>query len=360
MLQNRPGAALQLDGVGKRYGATVALEPTNLKVESGEFLTLLGPSGSGKTTLLSIVAGLVAPSSGSVRIDGRDVTSLPSHRRNIGMMFQNYALFPHLSVFENIAFPLRMRRWPEREIVRAVGEALEIVQLPLFADRLPGQLSGGQQQRIALARCLVYRPGVILMDEPLGALDRRLRESIQGEIHRLHQELGATIVYVTHDQEEALSLSDRICLMNHARVAQIGTPEELYRRPASVFAAEFLGDSNIFSGTVTAPGVVRHDGIGAQRMATNGYAVGQRLRWMLRPERLIVLPGGCVGEGGRVAATVAAITFGGGVERLALRLADETALQAVRLAGGAPLALGAAVSLSWDAADAVVLEADAT
>lgn len=358
MEPTRPGADLLLDGVCKRYGTVVALDSTDLAVRSGEFLTLLGPSGSGKTTLLSIVAGLVAPSGGRVCVDGRDVTGLPSHKRNIGMVFQNYALFPHLSVFENIAFPLRMRRWPAREIAGAVAGALEMVQLASLAGRLPGQLSGGQQQRIALARCLVYRPGVILMDEPLGALDRRLRESIQEEIRRLHKELGATIVYVTHDQEEALSLSDRICLMNHARVAQIGTPEELYRQPNSVFAAKFLGDSNIFSGTVAAPGVVRHDGFGAQKIATNGYAIGQKLSWMVRPERLIVLPGALAGEGPRVAATVAGVIFGGGVERLVLRLENETEVQAVRLAGGAPLARGERVTLSWGPADAVVLHAD--
>ena len=359
-MPGRPGAALLLEHVSKRYGDVTALDSTSLEVRSGEFLTLLGPSGSGKTTLLSIVAGLVTPSGGRVCIDGRDVTDLPSHKRNIGMVFQNYALFPHLSVFENIAFPLRMRHRPAREIAGAVAGALEMVQLASLADRLPSQLSGGQQQRIALARCLVYRPGVILMDEPLGALDRRLRESIQGEIRRLHRELGATIVYVTHDQEEALALSDRICLMNHARVTQIGTPEELYRRPASVFAAEFLGDSNIFRGTVTAPGMVRHREFGPQRFATNGYPIGRELCWMLRPEQLIVRRGDAPEEGPHAAATVAAVTFGGGVERLALRLGDATEVQAVRLAGGAPLACGEAVTLCWNAADAVVLDAEGT
>ncbi|CAH2603184.1 Spermidine/putrescine import ATP-binding protein PotA [Rhodovastum atsumiense] len=354
MSERKTGATLHLAGISKRYGPQVALQPTDLEVRSGEFLTLLGPSGSGKTTLLSIVAGLVAPSAGEIAIDGQRVTTLPPHRRNIGMVFQNYALFPHLSVFENVAFPLRMRRWPQQDITRAVQAALELVQLPQLAARLPGQLSGGQQQRIALARCLVYRPPVILMDEPLGALDRRLRESIQQEIRRLHAELGPTILYVTHDQEEALSLSDRICLMNHARIAQLGTPAELYRRPNSVFAAQFLGDSNIFSGEVAAEGMVRHPVFGMLRLPEAAEPPGRKVTWMLRPERLRLTtqapPGTAHGP-----AMVEDITFAGGLERIRLRLPDAGTVLLTRPDGATPVAPGTAVTLCWDEADAVVL-----
>ena len=358
MAQPQGGATLRLEGVSKRYGQQFALKPTELAVRQGEFLTLLGPSGSGKTTLLSIVAGLVAPDSGDVWIGGARVTGLASHLRDIGMVFQNYALFPHLSVFENIAFPLRMRRLGRAEIARAVQGALELVQLPHLAPRLPGELSGGQQQRIALARCLVYRPSVILMDEPLGALDRRLRESIQQEIKRLHAELGPTILYVTHDQDEALALSDRICLMNHAHIAQVGTPEELYRAPNSVFAAEFLGESNVFEGALAEPGVVWRPDFGAVRVPNATGIAGDRVRWMVRPERLALIEGAPEGHVNSAAAAVSGIGFGGGLERIVLRLAAGTTMKLTRLAGGPPLTLGAAVTVAWRVEDTVALAED--
>src|SRR5258707_4379987 len=243
-------AKLETIGIAKNYGETVALSPTDLSVQAGEFLTLLGPSGSGKTTLLQMISGLVSPTAGRIEIDGRDVTHVEPGRRGIGMVFQSYALFPHMSVWDNVAYGLRMRRKSRAEVRAAVDDALKMVRMSDYAQRFPKELSGGQQQRIALARCFAYRPSVILLDEPLGALDKKLREHMQSEIRRLHKELGATFVYVTHDQDEALTLSDRICLMNQARIEQVGTPVDLYDRPATRFAAGFIGHSNLLEGAV--------------------------------------------------------------------------------------------------------------
>ncbi|MCI3208188.1 MULTISPECIES: ABC transporter ATP-binding protein [Pandoraea] len=241
---------LETIGLAKTYRETPALLPTDLRVAAGEFLTLLGPSGSGKTTLLQMISGLVEPSAGQLLIDGRDATHDAPGKRGIGMVFQSYALFPHMTVWENVAYGLRMRKLPRAELAPAVDAALAMVKMQAFAQRLPSELSGGQQQRIALARCFAFRPSIILLDEPLGALDKKLREHMQLEIRRLHQELGATFIYVTHDQDEALTLSDRICLMNQARIEQIGTPAQLYDRPATRFAADFLGHSNLLDGVV--------------------------------------------------------------------------------------------------------------
>jgi putative spermidine/putrescine transport system ATP-binding protein len=242
---------LELVGVRKLYGEVAAVEHVDLEVRMGEFLTLLGPSGSGKTTTLRLVAGFTQPTSGTIRIAGEDMTLTPPHKRDVGMVFQNYALFPHMSIRENIAYPLRMRKVPRAEQKRLVDEALALVQMDALGDRAPRQLSGGQQQRAALARAIVYRPRILLMDEPLGALDKKLREALQLEIRRLHQTLRMTVLYVTHDQEEALVLSDRIALFNGGRIVQLGGPTELYQRPASVFVADFIGDSNVFRGRLT-------------------------------------------------------------------------------------------------------------
>lgn len=242
---------LSLNEVCKMYGAVTALRPTSLDVPEGQFLTLLGPSGSGKSTMLQLLAGLTPVDGGKILIDGVDATEEPPHARGIGMVFQNYALFPHLTVEENIAFPLEMRRLHRTEIQRRVKNILEVVDLPDCASRLPSELSGGQQQRIAFARCAVYEPSVILMDEPLGALDKRLRDQMQSEIRRIHKSLGATILYVTHDQEEAMSMSDRICVMNHGGIEQMGSPWDIYFHPRSIYTAEFVGSANLLSGTVT-------------------------------------------------------------------------------------------------------------
>jgi ABC-type Fe3+/spermidine/putrescine transport system ATPase subunit len=276
-------------GIAKSFGAVAALRPTTLEIGAGEFLTLLGPSGSGKTTLLNITAGYVEPSAGRVIIGERDVTDLPARKRNIGMVFQNYALFPHLSVAENVAYGLRVRGLARREIAQRVEAALEMVQLAGFEDRVPKQLSGGQQQRVALARALVIEPDLLLLDEPLGALDRQLRKHVQLEIRRLHQRLGRTMIYVTHDQEEALVLSDRIAVMREGAVEQIGTGRELYDRPANTFVARFLGESNLVEGRVArlADGwaEIEADGIGLIRgSAVPGVAAGARAAALIRPE----------------------------------------------------------------------------
>jgi putative spermidine/putrescine transport system ATP-binding protein len=241
---------LEMIGIRKLYGNVAAVDRVDLEVQPGEFLTLLGPSGSGKTTSLRLVAGFTHPTEGVIRIGGEDMTHTPPHKRDVGMVFQNYALFPHMTIRENIAYPLRMRRIPRNEQKRLVDEALALVRMESLGDRQPRQLSGGQQQRAALARAIVYRPRILLMDEPLGALDKKLREALQLEIRRLHQTLRMTVLYVTHDQEEALVLSDRIALFNGGRIVQLGKPTDLYQRPATVFVADFIGDSNVFRGTL--------------------------------------------------------------------------------------------------------------
>src|SRR5262252_3250474 len=246
------GAEVRLEGLVKTFGATRAVDGVTLTAQAGEFLTLLGPSGSGKTTTLSCVAGFAVPTEGEVFIGGTPVTFEPPFKRNVGMVFQNYALFPHMTVAENLAFPLRMRKRPAVEIRERVAGALALVQLEGLGGRAPRQLSGGQQQRVALARALVFEPPVLLMDEPLGALDRKLRIEMQLELKHLHARLGVTVIYVTHDQEEALTLSDHIAVMNRGRIEQVGTPLDLYENPRTRFVAEFIGESNVVEGTVAA------------------------------------------------------------------------------------------------------------
>jgi spermidine/putrescine ABC transporter ATP-binding subunit len=241
---------IRFEGVAMQFGGVVALQPIDLTIAPGEFFTLLGPSGSGKTTLLNITAGFLVPTAGRVLIGDVDATLLEPPRRNIGMVFQNYALFPHLTVFENVAYGLRVRRVPESEIRRRVHEILGIVQLQGFERRWPNQLSGGQQQRVALARALVIEPAVLLMDEPLGALDRQLRKQVQLEIRHIQRRLGRTAIYVTHDQEEALVMSNRIGILRNGQLMQVGTPQQLYEEPANAFVAGFLGESNLLAGTV--------------------------------------------------------------------------------------------------------------
>ena len=247
-MRQMQGKDVTLNAIRKTYGSTVALPRIDLQVARGEFCTLLGASGSGKTTLLKVIAGFEHPDGGSVHIAGKDVTREPISDRNIGMVFQNYALFPHMSVFENVAFPLRMRRLAKVDIERRVGEALALVSLDAYHKRLPGELSGGQQQRAALARALVFNPDILLMDEPLGALDKNLRQAIQIQIKQLHQELGLTVVFVTHDQEEAMNLSDRIIIMDKGEIVGDGSPQSLYRQPDSRFVAGFLGECNFIPG----------------------------------------------------------------------------------------------------------------
>jgi len=256
------GTEIRLDHVTKDYGlAAPAVDDISLTIEPGEFMTLLGPSGSGKTTTLNLIAGFETLTAGSIALNGTDVSDVPPHRRNLGMLFQNYALFPHLTVAQNVAYPLRERKVGKREIARKVAEVLELVQLTGRDDNHPSQLSGGQQQRVALARAIVFEPEALLLDEPLGALDRNLRSALQTEIRRIHREVGSTFVFVTHDQEEAMNLSDRIALFNNGRIEQVGTPQQLYAEPETLFTAKFLGDSNVFElGEAALDGNVAWDG----------------------------------------------------------------------------------------------------
>ncbi|MBN9036747.1 MAG: ABC transporter ATP-binding protein [Rhizobiales bacterium] len=242
------GARILFSSIRKVYRRDVALSSFSLAIEAGEFVTLLGPSGSGKTTALNILAGFTAASGGTLGVDGKSILDLPPEKREIGMVFQGYSLFPHMTVAQNVAFPLALRRVAKSEIARRVGEALEMVRLGSFGARMPNELSGGQRQRVAFARAVVFRPRVLLMDEPLGALDLKLREAMQLEIKRYHAELGCTVIFVTHDQGEALALSDRIAVMTDGEIAQVGTPAEIYDRPDSQYVAEFVGRINVFPG----------------------------------------------------------------------------------------------------------------
>ena len=279
-------ADLLIEGVARRFGEVVALDHVSLQVAQGELLTILGPSGSGKTTLLKVVAGFETPDAGRVTVGGADITKLPPARRDIGMVFQNYALFPHLSVAANVAFPLEMRNVAKPEIERRVAEALAMVELKGYEARLPRQLSGGQQQRVALARAIVFNPRLLLLDEPFGALDRKLRETMQLEVRRLQRRLGLTTIFITHYQEEALVLSDRIAVMSRGTIQQIATTTEIYERPANDFVADFVGESNIFHGTLTAPGSVTLDG-GRILQVRSDKPAGSKVGVLMRPERFV-------------------------------------------------------------------------
>jgi putative spermidine/putrescine transport system ATP-binding protein len=306
-------STLRLDGVGRRFGGRDALVDLDLTIRAGEFIALLGPSGCGKSTALNCLAGLLPLTAGSIVMDDRRIDVLPPQRRGFGMVFQNYALFPHLSVRSNIAFGLRMRKLPRAEVAARTAEGIRLVQLEEHADKLPGQLSGGQQQRVAIARAVVLRPDVVLMDEPLSNLDAKLRLEMRTEIRRLHQSLGLTTVYVTHDQAEALSLADRLVVLRDGRTQQIGTPEDLHERPASWQVADFMGFRNVFPMTVvdTAGGSATVEGAG---MRLHGTAVGdlragQSVKVAVRPEDVLVKDEGADGEG--VPATVDVVEYQG-------------------------------------------------
>lgn len=353
---------LRAESLHKSYNSVLALRSTTLSVKPGEFLTLLGPSGSGKTTLLGILSGLVKADGGDVWIDGARATNSPPHSRGIGVVFQSYALFPHLTVFENIAFPLRMRRLPQSEINTKVSKILDLVQLPQHADRLPRELSGGQQQRVAFARSAVYEPSIILMDEPLGALDKRLRESMQLEIKRLHVEMATTIIYVTHDQEEAMTMSDRICLMNDGTVEQIGTPSELYFAPKTIFAADFLGTSNLLSVTVqneadTHVDVKTNDGMFLKAPRPE-FAVspGKRLVLMVRPQHLRFQATGAKHENS-LRLTVEDVAMAGALTRVHLVTGSRASIIAMEMTMSpkSRLSVGSVVETYWDAGDTLLL-----
>jgi len=284
--------AVELDGVTKRFGKTTALDDVSLLVRRGELMTLLGPSGCGKTTLLNLVGGFLMPDSGEIAIDGQRITDVPAYRREIGIMFQNYALFPHMNVAANVGYGLRMRRVAKGEIARRVADALALIKLAGLEDRKPRQLSGGQQQRVALARALVIRPKVLLLDEPFSALDRNLRASMQVELKEIQRKLGVTTIFVTHDQSEALSLSDRIAVVAEGRIRQLGTPDEIYRRPVDRFVASFVGDVNVLRARLERiDGAVATVALGAARVLVpsrtlQGAAAGSMVDLFVRPEEL--------------------------------------------------------------------------
>ena len=283
-------SSLRLDSICKQYGSFGAVKSVSLEVRQGEFVTLLGPSGSGKTTTLMMIAGFVDPSSGRIYVDGRDVTEAPPHRRNIGMVFQNYALFPHLTVFKNVAFPLDVRKLPAAEVRARTMEALDIVKLADLGDRYPTQLSGGQQQRVALARAIVFRPPLLLMDEPLGALDKKLREQMQTALMDLHRTTGMTMIYVTHDQEEALSMSNRVAVMRAGRLVQYDTPAGLYYDPAQLYVCRFVGRTNVLRGKVervAGDAVVASGGLTAT--ASEQLQPGMDCAVCVRPERVRIV-----------------------------------------------------------------------
>jgi len=286
-------AAVRLERVAKRYGDHLAVDDISLEIEAGRFVTLLGPSGSGKTTLLMMMAGFVQPTSGAIYAGDRDITRMPPERREFGMVFQGYALFPNMTVAENIAFALRIRKMERAAVAREVDRMLDTVRLTSLGPRLPRQLSGGQQQRVALARALIFNPGVLLLDEPLSALDKKLRAGLQEELRDLHQRVGTTFIFVTHDQDEALSMSDEIVIINRGRIVQRGTPKDLYDRPASHFVADFLGRSNFIDGTIAAiEGETVVCSVGPHRFrqaAARGKpigAVGDKVMLGMRPEKM--------------------------------------------------------------------------
>ena len=287
---------VRFEGVQKSYdGVILVVKDLNLDIAKGEFLTMLGPSGSGKTTCLMMLAGFEPATAGEIMLNGRPINRVAPHRRGIGMVFQNYALFPHMSVEENLAFPLQVRRVAKAEAEKKVRRALEMVEMPEFGGRRPAQLSGGQQQRVAVARALVFEPDLVLMDEPLGALDKQLREQMQYEIKHIHETLGVTVVYVTHDQSEALTMSDRIAVFNDGVIQQLSTPDDLYERPENSFVAQFIGENNKLNGTVTGleNGVcsVAIEGAGEVRaLAINVAGVNQKTMLSLRPERVEINP----------------------------------------------------------------------
>ncbi|MDR3376085.1 MAG: ABC transporter ATP-binding protein [Ancalomicrobiaceae bacterium] len=321
-MERAHGHRLTLTGIEHHFGATRALEAISLDVAPGEFVALLGPSGCGKTTLLQIIGGFIVPDAGAVQLDGRHVEAVPANRRGVGMVFQSYALFPHLSVFENVAYGLKARGERRERVAAKVAEMLALVQMQHFADRRPAELSGGQQQRVALARALAVEPAVILLDEPFSALDKNLRLDMQIEIKRLLNGYGVTSIMVTHDQEEALSMADRVVVMNHGRIEQIDTPEALYDRPASLFVNQFIGHANLIGGTISSTGDIRlsagYDLVLSPRQSAAAQP-GSRVLVSLRPENLKLVP---TATPGALQARLTAVLPLGGTEVIEAELAS--------------------------------------
>jgi putative spermidine/putrescine transport system ATP-binding protein len=351
--------------VQKSYdGETLVVKDLNLSIARGEFLTMLGPSGSGKTTTLMMLAGFESPTHGDVKLDGRTLNNVPPHKRDIGMVFQNYALFPHMSVYENLAFPLQVRKMSKSEVETKVKKALDMVQLGGFGTRRPSQLSGGQQQRVALARALVFQPTLVLMDEPLGALDKQLREHMQLEIKHIHESLGVTVVYVTHDQSEALTMSNRIAVFNDGIIQQLASPPDLYERPENAFVAQFIGENNKLMGKVqhtngeNACTVVLDSGDEVQALPVNIAGAGSATLLSLRPERVTIGP-----EAGSLPnifdAEVQELIYLGDHIRTRVKVCghDDFVVKVPNAQAHAALREGAAVKLGWSIEDCRALDA---
>ncbi|MCV0334446.1 ABC transporter ATP-binding protein [Microbacterium sp.] len=349
--------AVRIDGVTKRYGTAIAVDDLSLDVQPGEFLSLLGPSGCGKTTTLRMIAGFEYPDAGDILISGRSVLNLPPYRREVNTVFQAYALFPHLTVAENVAYGLQQRRVPKAEQRERVSEALDMVQLRAFADRKPTQLSGGQQQRIALSRALINRPSVLLLDEPLAALDRQLREEMQLELKLLQARLGTTFVFVTHDQAEALSMSDRIAVMRAGRIEQLDAPAAIYAEPASAYVASFIGQQNFVHGTVRADATAVDTAIGviAGRWGGEQVAAGQPAVAAIRPEYIHLEQGGGAGVRGRVLG----VSHLGETLQVAVRIGGDATFLSRMPAPTAPqVGVDDEVRCVWNPADARLFAAD--
>jgi putative spermidine/putrescine transport system ATP-binding protein len=352
------GARVIFDRIEKQYGSVIAVDDVSLDIAPGEFVTLLGPSGSGKTTTLMMLAGFEIPTAGEIYVDDDPIAAVPPYRRNIGMVFQNYALFPHMTVGENIAFPLQMRKLSRSEIAGKSQEVLDLVGLPGYEGRYPRQLSGGQQQRVAVARALVFNPRVLLMDEPLGALDKQLRERLQLEIKALHDQLGVTIIYVTHDQEEALVMSDRIAVMNDGRIEQCGPPTELYDEPSTRFVATFIGESNFIDGVVERQDgeciCVAAPGLGELRAPQRpGLSTGAPVALTVRPEKIIASENGVEPGMNAVTGNVEDVVFIGEMRRYVVALpgGQRLILKAQNRSGVKTYERGDAIGVAWNVDD---------
>jgi spermidine/putrescine transport system ATP-binding protein/putrescine transport system ATP-binding protein len=356
MTNDDPRPLVEVTDVRRSFGDVVALDGVSLTIRENEFFALLGPSGCGKTTLLRILAGLDVPDEGTLTLDGDDLVAMPPHRRPINLMFQSYALFPHLNVEKNVSYGLQRERRPKDEVRERVKEALEIVGLSGFERRRPHELSGGQRQRVALARAMVKRPRLLLLDEPLAALDKKIRTHMQMELKRLQHEAGITFVVVTHDQEEAMSMADRVAVMNEGQVEQLAPPVELYERPASYFVADFIGSSNFFSGVVESGGSRVWCGGGGGFVVhadVSDVEDGQEVRVSVRPERMVI---GAPPEGAdHLSGKVADVQFYGGVSHCLVEVADRDVPLLVALQGSTDLQPGARVDVWWRSSDAWVL-----
>ncbi len=353
---------VKFDKVDKSYdGKVLVVKDLNLDIAEGEFITMLGPSGSGKTTCLMMLAGFETPTNGEIYLDGNPISNIPPHKRGIGMVFQNYALFPHMTVYENLAFPLKVRKFSKDETDKKVEKALSMVSLSGFGSRMPGQLSGGQQQRVAVARALVFDPAVVLMDEPLGALDKNLRESMQYEIKHIHESIGVTVVYVTHDQSEALTMSNRIAVFNDGKVQQLSSPDKLYEEPVNSFVAEFIGENNTFQGEVADISgkkckIKLNSGDEILANPIRVKSKGEKSIVSLRPERAIIDPDDKMDN--KFTGKIEEVIYHGDHTRVRLNLLDnhEFILKVPNSSARMDIKLGNQIKIGWNSFDARALD----